>query len=108
MIRLNQRFNSAERSLATHNDINGLIYAARNMLTQHTPRVIESLPYIKVPTIVVVGAEDEPFLAATDYMAKKIPHADKLIVPNAGHAVNIDQPEAFNSGICQFLDKHNL
>ncbi len=99
---------SAERSSATHKDINGLVYAARNMLTQHDARVIESLPRISVPSIVVVGADDEPFLVASDYMANKIPGAQKLVIPNAGHAANMDQPEAFNEGICAFLQAHSL
>ncbi len=97
---------SAERSRATHKDPNGLVYAARNMLTQHNARVIESLPGISVPSIVLAGAEDEPFLNATDYMAAKIPGAAKVIIPNAGHAVNIDQPAAFNAAMLEFLAQH--
>ena len=45
------------------------------MLTQRDARVIESLPDIKVPSLIVVGADDTPFLAASDYMAAKIPGA---------------------------------
>jgi pimeloyl-ACP methyl ester carboxylesterase len=78
------------------------------MLTQHTPRVIQSLPEIAVPTIVVVGADDEPFLAATDYMAAKIPGAGKVVIPDAGHASNIDQPQAFNDAISGFLTAQGL
>jgi pimeloyl-ACP methyl ester carboxylesterase len=78
------------------------------MLTQHSPRVIESLPDIAVPAIVLAGAEDEPFLAATDYMAAKIPGAEKVIVPDAGHAVNLDQPLAFNEAIRTFLKANDL
>jgi pimeloyl-ACP methyl ester carboxylesterase len=99
---------SAERSKSVHKDLQGLVRAGRNMLIQSTPRVIESLPGIAVPTIVVAGAEDEPFLAATDYMAAKIPGAEKLIVPNAGHAVNLDQPEVFNAAIRSFLEANGL
>lgn len=99
---------SAERAGAFHKDANGLVYAARNMLTQHSSRVIESLPGISVPTIVVAGAQDEPFLAATDYMAAKIQGAEKVIIANAGHAVNMDQPEAFNAAIEAFLTGHGL
>lgn len=99
---------SAERASATHKDINGLVYAARNMLTQHNARIIESLPTIKVPALVVAGADDEPFLVATDYMAKKIEGAEKLIVSGAGHAVNMDQPQAFNDGVQAFLTSRGL
>src|ERR1700712_4525643 len=66
---------SRERSGVTHRDAAGLARAARGMLTQRDARVIESLPDIKVPSLVVVGADDTPFLAASDYMAAKIPGA---------------------------------
>ncbi|MDA0979342.1 MAG: alpha/beta fold hydrolase [Proteobacteria bacterium] len=99
---------SAEQASAEHRDITGLVYAARNMLTQYTPRVIQSLPAIDVPTVVLVGADDEPFLAATDYMALKIPGVEKVIIAEAGHASNIDQPLAFNEAILGFLSRHHL
>ena len=66
---------SRERSSVSHRDASGLARAARGMLTQRDARVIESLPDIKVPSLVVVGADDTPFLAASDYMAAKIPGA---------------------------------
>ncbi len=94
---------SAERSLSTHADYAALARAGRFMLTQHAPHVIESLPNITVPALVLAGADDKPFLAATDYMANKIPHAHKVIIAGAGHAVNLDQPEAFNRAVLDFL-----
>jgi len=94
---------SVEMRTAQHRDATGLARAARGMLTQRDARVINSLPDIKVPAIVVVGADDTPFLAASDYMAAKIPSARKVVIPAAGHAANIDQPEAFNAAILDFL-----
>ncbi len=99
---------SAERSSAVHADVEGLVYAARYMLTQHTSAVIESLPHIRVPSLVVVGADDEPFLAASDYMANKIPGAAKVVLADAGHAANMDQPEAFNRAVLDFMEAHDL
>jgi pimeloyl-ACP methyl ester carboxylesterase len=93
-----------ERSTANHRDATGLARAARGMLTQRDARVIEVLPAIKVPSLVVVGADDTPFLAASDYMAAKIPGAQKVVIPAAGHAVNIDQPQAFIDAVLPFLD----
>ena len=95
---------SRERSGVTHRDAIGPGRAARGMLTQRDARVIELLPDIKVPSLVVVGADDTPFLAASDYMAAKIPGAKKVVVPAAGHAVNIDQPQAFIEAVLPFLD----
>ena|SRR6185312_2141828 len=93
----------AETRSAPHRNAIGLAKAARGMLTQHDARVISSLPEIKVPSLVLVGANDTPFLAASDYMAAKIPGAKKVVLPNAGHAANIDQPEAFNAAVLGFL-----
>lgn len=95
---------SAERSTVTHRNATGLALAARGMLTQRDARVIEMLGTIKVPSLVVVGADDTPFLAASDYMAAKIPGARKVVIPRAGHAVNIDQPQAFIDAVLPFLD----
>jgi pimeloyl-ACP methyl ester carboxylesterase len=95
---------SRERSSVTHRDARGLALAARGMLTQRDASVIEVLPAIKVPSLVVVGADDAPFLAASDYMAAKIPAAQKVVIPAAGHAVNIDQPQAFIEAVLPFLD----
>jgi pimeloyl-ACP methyl ester carboxylesterase len=93
-----------ERAVARHRDATGLARAARGMLTQRDARVIEVLPEIKVPSLVVVGADDTPFLAASDYMTAKIPGAKKVVIPSAGHAVNIDQPQAFIDAVLPFLD----
>jgi pimeloyl-ACP methyl ester carboxylesterase len=95
---------SAERASVAHRDASGLARAARGMLTQRDASVIETLPHIKVPSLVVVGADDTPFLAASDYMAAKIPGARKIIIPSAGHAANIDQPQLFNEAVVAFLD----
>ena len=95
---------SAERRTARHKSAKGLALAARGMLTQRDAGVISSLPDIKVPSIVVVGSEDTPFLAASDYMAAKIPGAKKAVIEGAGHAANIDRPEAFNTAIRTFID----
>ena len=96
---------SPERATVSHRDASGLARAARGMLTQRDARVIELLPNIKVPSLVVVGADDAPFLAASDYMATKIPGAKKVVIPAAGHAVNIDQPQAFIAAVLPFLDR---
>ena len=94
---------SPEMAASTHRNAIGLIKAARGMLIQRDAGVMMSLPSINVPSLVLVGGEDKPFLAAADYMAGKIPGATKVVIPNAGHAANIDQPQAFNAAVLAFL-----
>jgi pimeloyl-ACP methyl ester carboxylesterase len=94
---------SAELHSGGHRDASGLILAATHTLTQRDARVIDGLPGIVAPTLVVVGADDAPFLGAADYMAAKIPGARKVVIPAAGHAPNVSQPEVFNAEVTHFL-----
>lgn len=95
---------NAQAKQARHRNAQGLAHAARGMLAQDSSDVFYSLPDIEKPTLVVVGADDTPFLAATDYMAAKIPGCRKAVVSKAGHASNIDNPTEFNAAVGAFLD----
>jgi len=96
---------SGEVAVSRHRSAQGLAHAARGMLAQTDGRVMASLTDIRVPTLVLVGALDEPFLAATDYMAGKIPGATRVVIGGAGHASNIDKPREFNAAVSEFLAK---
>ena len=67
-----------------------------------------------MPTLVLVGADDTHFLAAADYMARKISGAARVTIPAAGHAPNLHQPALFKRAVEDFLrhdvifDNHQL
>lgn len=94
---------SDEVRMSRHRNASGLAGAARGMLTQHDDSVIASLETIAVPSLILVGSNDTNFLAATDYMARKIPGATKVVVDHAGHASNLHQPAVFNRAVEAFL-----
>ena len=94
---------SDEVRLSKHRSARGLAGAARGMLAQTGDHIIAGLDKIAVPTLVLVGADDTHFLAASDYMARKIPGAMRMTIPDAGHASNLHQPAAFNSAVKNFL-----
>ena len=98
------RSREMREAMGHHASAQGLAHAARGMLAQRGATVIESLPKISVPTLVVVGDRDEPFLAPSRYMAAKIPGARLEVIADAGHSSNLDQPEAFNRALGAFLD----
>ena len=87
-----------------HRSAQGLAHAARGMLAQRDSGIIDSLPDVRVPTLVIVGDQDTPFIAPCEYMAKKIPGARLEVIKDAGHSSNLDQPEAFNRVLRAFLD----
>ena len=91
-------------SASLHRSAQGLARAARGMLAQEGSRVIDGLGAIDVPTLIIVGDKDQPFIAPCEYMAKKISGARLEVIRDAGHSSNLDQPEAFNRVLGDFLD----
>lgn len=56
-----------------------------------------------VPSLIVVGDQDEPCLEPGLFMKRHIPHAGLLVVPMTGHTVNIEEPALFNQHVAEFL-----
>jgi pimeloyl-ACP methyl ester carboxylesterase len=67
------------------------------------PGCIDELPSIQVPALVLVGAEDEAFLRAAEVMAGKLPKATRVVIPGAGHVTTLEEPEAVNRALLEFL-----
>ena len=62
------------------------------------------LGLIKVPTLVITGTKDNTVSQARQkLLAEGIPGACQVLIPQAGHAVSIDQPEKFNQVLLDFL-----
>ena len=97
------RSREMREAMGHHASAQGLAHAARGMLAQEGSEVIDSLGGIRVPTLIIVGDQDRPFLAPCEYMAKKIPGARLEVIPGAGHSSNLDQPAIFNRVLSDFL-----
>ena len=95
---------SEEMQMGKHRSALGLEHGSRGMLAQRDAQVIDALPHIGVPTLVLVGEKDRGYLAAADYMTGKIPDSRKVVIADAGHAANIHQPAAFNAAMGEFLN----
>ena len=64
--------------------------------------ITNRLPQIKVPTLVLVGDEDTA-LPAAHVTHEKIASSELVIIPDAGHLSNLEQPGAFNRAMLKFL-----
>jgi len=85
-------------------------YSGKDLLDPHAesgrvPAVtIPQLANIRVPTLVIVGDHEAPFIAAVaDTLAQRIPGAKKVVIPNAGHGAHFAQPASFNSALMDFI-----
>lgn len=71
--------------------------------------ITDRLPDIACPTLVLCGAEDT--LKPVRYsrlLADSLPNATFLTVPDAGHAVVVERPDAVNTALLGFLAMHEL
>jgi pimeloyl-ACP methyl ester carboxylesterase len=69
----------------------------------------KELADIKVPALLVAGAEDKVAPPSVmEKMAGKIPGAEYVLMPDCGHLGPMDQPDAFNAILLEFLKRHGL
>ena len=65
--------------------------------------LVEKMKTITAPTLVMTGDEDWPCLEPALLMKRTIPTAGLVVMPNAGHTINLEEPAAFNQHIADFL-----
>lgn len=63
----------------------------------------DQLRKLSVPTLVVTGDEDWPCLLPGVFLKRTVPSAALLVVPNTGHTINIEEPDAFNRALADFI-----
>lgn len=64
----------------------------------------DAMRKLTVPTLIVTGDEDEPCLVPGVFMKRAIPSSGLVVLPKTGHAVNLEEPEAFNRALAEFFD----
>jgi len=70
------------------------------------PDQLEAMRAITCPTLVVVGAEDETFLAPSRDMAAAVPGAQLVVIPDAGHSPQFENPAAWFAVVDGFVRDH--
>lgn len=93
---------AAVRALGSSQSSVGVV-AGLKALRDRPDRLAE-LSTMKMPTLVIVGDEDEltpP--AAAEVLAKNMPNATIVTLPHAGHLSNLEAPDEFNAALLTFL-----
>ena len=107
MDRTPDQVNQAMRKLLFEMDRLALAYEVKQLgkrLPNTQTPAFDRLADLNIPVLVIVGAHDTPYiLAAADYMIEKIPSARKVIIEDAAHLPNMDQPHEFQEIVKEFL-----
>jgi len=65
--------------------------------------LVEDMKRLTVPTLILTGDEDWPCLLPGILLKRSIPAAALAVMPNCGHAINLEAPDEFNRIVCDFL-----
>jgi len=63
----------------------------------------DKMKTITAPTLIMTGDEDFPCLEPGLLMKRTIPTAGLVVMPNSGHAINLEEPAAFNRHLEEFF-----
>ncbi len=63
----------------------------------------DRLKVMTVPTLVMVGDEDDHCLQPGIFLKKTVPSSGLFIAPKTGHTLNLEEPELFNRMLSEFL-----
>ena len=63
----------------------------------------DKLRALQVPTLIVIGDEDEPCVEPAIFMKRNIPRSGLAVFPQGGHAINLEEPDLFNRTVLDFL-----
>ncbi len=101
--RLSAQVRAALRAQRLAQRPGGLARSLRGLGAGHDDSVLESLPTLSLPVLLITGALDEKYVRLAAAMAERLPAARWVNVPEAGHAVHLEAPEAFDAAVQEFL-----
>ena len=101
--RLGAEFLAAARAQRLANDPNGLAKSLRAAGTGSMSPMHGLLSRCDVPTLLVVGRDDEKFQTVAADLSVALPHSSTAIISGAGHAAHLEQPAVVATRICEFL-----
>ncbi|MFQ5401333.1 MAG: alpha/beta fold hydrolase [Anaerolineae bacterium] len=83
--------------------VEGMVGALQAM--KERPDSTPTLAEIEVPILIIHGAEDQIIpLAEAEAMHDAIPHSRLVVIPDAGHLPNLEQPDEFNDAVLDFIE----
>ena len=81
----------------------GLANSLRGLGAGEQQPIYARLHEIETPALALAGADDAKYRAIAERTAGALPNARLQIVPEAGHAIHLEQPQAFSVAVREFL-----
>jgi len=93
------------QQLAEHSATgSALTYLGVQRLRPTVMQLGQELRALRVPTLLVIGDQDEACVDANIFMRHQCPTAGLVVLPRTGHTVNLEEPDLFNDITLRFLN----
>ncbi len=103
--RLPADIRAAQRAQRLVGSAHGYANALRGFSVGRQPSLWATLPTITIPTLLISGELDPKYCDIAARMAALMPHARHIVVPDAGHAVHLEQPQIVAHLISTFMSE---
>jgi 3-oxoadipate enol-lactonase len=80
-----------------------VMWAALVRAIAYQPDDLQAMRGIECPVLVIVGEQDKPFLKGSRAMADAIPGASLVVIPDAGHSPQFENPQVWFDTVTRFL-----
>ena len=94
---------ASDRSLRLANTATGLADSLRHAGTGTQEPLWSRLAEIRIPVLVIAGAQDHKFVGIAHLLVEALPDATLTVVPDAGHNVVLEKPDPCADAICSWL-----
>ena len=92
------------RLLSAHSAVGSALTFRGFVMNRPTVFALEDkLRSLHVPTLIMIGDEDEPCIEPAIFMKRTIPKSGLAVFPQSGHAINLEEPDLFNRTVIDFL-----
>jgi pimeloyl-ACP methyl ester carboxylesterase len=83
----------------------GAALTARGIMLKRPPisALEPKLKELTIPTLIMVGDEDDRCIDPALFMKRTIPHCGLAVFPQSGHVINVEEPALFNQIVLDFL-----
>lgn len=105
--RLPEARRSTLRAQRLQNSPRGLANSLRGMGSGAQASLWDELTGIQMPVLLLTGQADAKFCAIAGQMAAALREATLQVIPAAGHAVHLEQPDLFCDAVLAFLADHS-
>ncbi len=98
-------FSALFDEIVSHHPPHGIAHVATQTIGARPPiyALKDLLRQLRVPTLIIVGEDDEPCIKVSRFMAATVPNAELSVMRGCGHFTNLEDAPTFNATVEDFL-----